>query len=58
MTIFWIKYEKYEKGELLPCYPLIDKRLTVLGIREGETYSRERKYRHPYYISTIEIGLL
>ena len=24
----------------------------------GIAYSPERKYRHPYYITTIEIGLL
>ena len=25
---------------------------------KNATYTLERKYRHPYYISTIEIGLL
>ena len=28
------------------------------SVTSSGTYSPERKYRHPYYISTIEIGLL
>ena len=30
----------------------------AVKVEHLQDYSRERKYRHPYYISPIEIGLL